>query len=118
MTFHHLSQNPKNLLTRFGTSLRSIIEYCGGMSDTANKVILGGPMMGIAQFDLTVPVIKATSGIVCTMDYKYVEPIACIGCGSCVKSCPMFLMPTRLARLSHIRHWSDADKMGIKPPLS
>ncbi len=77
------------------------------------ELLMGGPMMGIAQFDLSVPVIKATSGIVCTTDFKQVDPIACIGCGACVRSCPMFLMPTRLARLSLIRHWSDADKMGI-----
>jgi len=104
---------PKNLLVTIGTKFSDVIEYCGGLVDETSQVFMGGPMMGIAQFDLSVPVVKATSGIVCTTDYKQVEPLACIGCGACVKSCPMFLTPTRLARLSYIRHWSDADQMGI-----
>jgi electron transport complex protein RnfC len=106
-------KEPKNLLVTIGTKFSDVIEHCGGLVDKTSQVFMGGPMMGIAQFDLSVPVIKATSGIVCTSDYKQVAPLACIGCGSCVKSCPMFLMPTRLARLSYIRYWSDADQMGI-----
>ena len=106
-------KEPKNLMVTIGTKFSDVIEFCGGLVDETAQVFMGGPMMGIAQYDLSVPVIKATSGIVCTTNYKQVEPLACIGCGSCVQSCPMFLMPTRLARLSLIRHWSDADKMGI-----
>lgn len=106
-------KEPKNLLVTIGTRFSDVIEYCGGLIEDTAQVFMGGPMMGIAQYDLSVPVIKATSGIVCTTDYKQVEPIACIGCGSCVKACPMFLMPTRLAHLSLMRHWSNADKMGI-----
>ena len=106
-------KEPKNLMVTIGTKFSDVIEFCGGLVDETAQVFMGGPMMGIAQYNLSVPVIKATSGIVCTTDYKQVEPLACIGCGSCVQSCPMFLMPTRLARLSLIRHWSDADKMGI-----
>lgn len=106
-------KEPKNLLVTIGTKFSDVLEACGGLVDKTAQVFMGGPMMGIAQFDLSVPVIKATSGIVCTTDFRQVDPIACIGCGACVKSCPMFLMPTRLARLSLIRHWSDADKMGI-----
>ncbi len=106
-------KEPKNLLVTIGTKFSDVIEFCGGLVDETAQVFMGGPMMGIAQYDLSVPVIKATSGIVCTTDYTQVEPMACIGCGSCINSCPMFLMPTRLARLSYIKYWSDADKMGI-----
>ena len=106
-------KEPKNLMVTIGTRFSDVIEFCGGLADETVQVFMGGPMMGIAQYDLSVPVIKATSGIVCTTDYKQVEPLACIGCGSCVQSCPMFLVPTRLARLSYIKHWSDADTMGI-----
>jgi len=90
-------KNPKNLLTRFGIPIRALIEYCGGMEDKANKVILGGPMMGIAQFDLDFPVVKGTNSILIKED----EPIReqdCISCGMCIEACPMRLMPTLLAR--------------------
>jgi electron transport complex protein RnfC len=106
-------KEPKNLMVTIGTKFSDVIEFCGGLVDETVQVFMGGPMMGIAQYDLSVPVIKATSGIVCTTNYKQVEPMACIGCGSCVQSCPMFLMPTRLAHLSLLRYWSNADKMGI-----
>lgn len=90
-------KSPKNLLARFGTPIRDLIEYCGGMADKANKVILGGPMMGIAQFDLDFPVVKGTNSILVKED----EPIRerdCISCGMCIEACPMRLMPTLLAR--------------------
>jgi electron transport complex protein RnfC len=106
-------KEPKNLIVTIGTKFSDVIEFCDGLVDETVQVFMGGPMMGIAQYDLSVPVVKATSGIVCTTDYKQVEPIACIGCGSCVKACPMSLMPTRLAHLSLLRYWSNADKMGI-----
>jgi electron transport complex protein RnfC len=97
VTVTGMVRTPKNLLTRFGTPIRSLIEYCGGMSDTANTIILGGPMMGIAQFDLDFPVVKGTNSILVKTD----EPVReqdCISCGMCVEVCPMRLMPTLLAR--------------------
>jgi electron transport complex protein RnfC len=90
-------KHPKNLLTRFGTSLRSLIDYCGGTESGANKVILGGPMMGIAQFDLDFPVVKGTNSLLVIKGKPIVEQ-DCISCGRCIEICPMRLMPTLLAR--------------------
>ncbi len=90
-------KNPQNLLVRFGTPLRSLIEYCGGMDDRANKVILGGPMMGIAQFDLDFPAVKGTNSILVTESTPLKEQ-DCISCGKCIEICPMRLMPTLLVR--------------------
>ena len=90
-------KNPKNLLTRFGTPIRELIEYCGGTDGKANKVILGGPMMGIAQFDLDFPVVKGTNSLLVTED-MLVEEQDCISCGKCIEVCPMRLMPTVLAK--------------------
>jgi len=90
-------RNPKNLLTRFGTPLRNIIDYCGGTNDNANKIILGGPMMGIAQFDLGYPVVKGTNSVL-VIESKSVREQDCISCSRCIEICPMRLMPTVLAR--------------------
>jgi len=72
-------------------------------------------MMGIAQFDLAVPVIKATSGIICTTDstVKKVETSPCISCGSCISACSMNLLPTRLARLTEMKQLEAAEELGI-----
>lgn len=90
-------KNPKNLLVRFGTPLRSLIDYCGGIEGKANEVVLGGPMMGFSQFDLDFPVIKGTNGVI----VKESTPIReqdCISCGKCIEVCPMYLMPTVFPR--------------------
>jgi len=85
---------PQNLRVRIGTSFADLIEQCGGLVD-AGKVINGGPMMGIAQSTLDVPVIKGTSGVLCLKRGEIVrdEPSACLKCGRCVENCPMHLMP-------------------------
>ena len=55
---------PRNLRVRIGTLFSDVVEQCGGLKEATAKVLMGGPMMGIAQAGLMVPVIKGTSGIV------------------------------------------------------
>ena len=43
--------------------LTDVLDYCGGVKDNAVKVVVGGPMMGVTQYDFTAPIMKATSGI-------------------------------------------------------
>ena len=76
---------------------------------------MGGPMMGVAQWDLNVSVIKATSGIICSKDESIikVEQYPCIRCGNCVAACPMNLVPTALARLSEKKNLEMAEKYGV-----
>lgn len=106
---------PKNVLARIGTPFADILNYCGGLKDEASHVFMGGPMMGMAQYNMNVPVVKATSGIVCTAAKG--EPaeraMPCIRCGSCVTACPMFLLPTRIARLSEKDQPEAAEELGI-----
>ena len=53
---------PANYLVRLGTPVRALLE-AAGLRDDARRVVLGGPMMGIAQASLDVPVLKGTSGV-------------------------------------------------------
>jgi len=108
-------RNPKNLLVRIGTSFRELIEYCGGFSEAPGKVISGGPMMGIAQFTLDVPVIKGSSGIVVLSRKEVAEnkPQECIGCARCVDVCPMNLMPTLIVNYVENDRWDLAKEAGI-----
>ncbi len=46
-------KNPKNLIVPVGTPIQNVIDYCGGVTEDAVKIVVGGPMMGVAQFDLT-----------------------------------------------------------------
>ena len=93
---------PKNLLIKIGTSFREIIEQCGGFNGTPGKVIAGGPMMGIAQYSIDIPVIKGTSGILVLTEEEAKLPEAsnCIRCGKCVTVCPINLMPVNISNYS------------------
>jgi electron transport complex protein RnfC len=108
-------KSPKNLIVPVGTSIQNVIDYCGGVTDDAVKIIVGGPMMGFAQFDLHAPVMKATSGIlVLTKDEVAENPeTPCLRCGQCVGACPLNLMPTKLARYSQLNRFDDAEGAGI-----
>jgi len=89
---------PKNLRVRIGTPFAEIIDFCGGLKGKAGKVISGGPMMGIAQYSLDVPVIKGTSGILVFRDedLRLSDSNPCIRCGKCLEACPMQLNPSLL----------------------
>lgn len=107
---------PKNLRVRIGTPFRDVIAFCGGYADDASKLVMGGPMMGLAQATDEVPVIKGTSCILILGKQEApmeVQPRACISCGRCVEVCPMNLIPTMIARLVEHQRWEEAEAYGI-----
>ncbi len=93
---------PCNLLVRCGMPFENVIKAAGGFVKQPNKLIMGGPMMGIAQYTTIVPVVKTTSAILALTDTgeNYKEDVQCIKCGKCVESCPMNLMPLYLNKFS------------------
>lgn len=102
-------RNPSNLLVPLGTPFSHLIDECGGLEDEVDKVIMGGPMMGISQYTLDVPVVKGTSGVlVLTREEAFFEEEkACIKCARCIDYCPMGLLPTTLVRLVKGERWND-----------
>jgi len=103
---------PANLLTRVGTPFEELIEYCGGVGEDVGKVVAGGPMMGIAVYNLSVPVQKSTSGILALKKSQIETPAqtSCIRCGRCAQGCPMHLLPMMLNRATKLRNWEMAEE--------
>lgn len=104
-------KEPKNLLTRMGTPVESLIAKCGGLPEGDVRVLNGGPMMGRALVNLAMPVMKGCSGIV-VMSGKEVlrgKESACIKCAKCVSACPMGLEPYLISKLTRKRAWDDAE---------
>ena len=91
---------PQNFYVRIGTPFHDLIEVAGGLNDKTERVISGGPMMGFAQSDLSVPVVKATNSILCLLKdlNGAADNPVCIRCGKCVEACPMRLQPLYLYR--------------------
>jgi electron transport complex protein RnfC len=93
----------RNLEVLIGTPVIDLIEECGGNRNTLSRIIMGGPMMGVALHDETIPVIKTTNCILVNARIGDV-PLAskgsfampCIRCGSCAAACPVDLLPQQM----------------------
>ncbi len=94
---------PKNLVTRVGTLVSEIIEQCGGFKEgkTVGKIIIGGPMMGIAQYTINIPINKGASGIVCldNAGIKNSKFTKLFKMWRCLDVCPAFLQPLYISAL-------------------
>lgn len=92
-------EKPSNLRVRVGVTFEELLLACGLMQDHCKKIVMGGPMMGMSQSDIDVPVIKGTSGILAFQEPPTYgkEEGACIKCSKCVQVCPMRLMPNFLS---------------------
>ena len=101
---------PKNLLVPVGISYGELIDYCGGLRPDADRIVVGGPMMGFTLGDVKAPVTKGTSGItvLTTDEVREQERRACVRCGRCVDVCPLNLVPTKIAMASRHGDWDVA----------
>ena len=104
---------PANLRARLGTPFSTLVDDCGGLAETTRKVLMGGPMMGLAQTGLDVPVVKGTSCILALEDAGEEQERPCIRCGLCVDHCPMGLVPTRLAKMVRAGDLDAAEAWGV-----
>ncbi len=102
-------RKPGNWVIPFGTKLRDVIEHCGGLTDDAAEIVFGGPMMGLGQANLDVPVLKATGGILvlCEDECKRQDILPCIRCGKCLDACPVFLNPQLMGMLAKAEHFEE-----------
>ncbi|MBU0655750.1 MAG: electron transport complex subunit RsxC [Gammaproteobacteria bacterium] len=103
-----------NYLVPIGTPVRFILEQMGVEADH-EKVILGGPMMGMSLASLDVPITKGTSGVLVFQGREFMEGenqeavFPCIKCGRCVDACPMHLNPAQMAWLAGKRHYAEME---------
>lgn len=103
-----------NVLVPVGTPISYIIEKCGGEKSAPKKVVLGGPMTGVAVKSYDLYVKKTTSGILLLTEEEAAaeEPTPCLNCGMCADHCPMHLMPMDTAFYSNAGDFESAEKLG------
>ncbi len=103
---------PKNLLVPVGTPYQALIDFCGGLTADAARIIGGGPMMGFTLSNLAVPVTKGTSGVVVLTEdeIRDADETQCVRCGRCVDVCPLNLVPTKIALAARHKDWDLAKR--------
>lgn len=106
---------PQNFMVRIGTPFKDLLEAAGGLNDQTERVISGGPMMGMAQQDVNVPVIKATNSILCLLKDKNaaVENPVCLRCGKCANVCPMRLQPLYMYRYVNAENLGELERLNL-----
>ena len=106
---------PRNVRVPIGTSIAEIIDFCGGFKAEPEKILSGGPMMGMAVFSTDVPMIKSNNAILAFAkgDAQLKTERECIRCGRCAQACPMSLMPTLIERYAKIGDVESLNRIGI-----
>jgi len=109
--------SPGNFTTRIGTSIEMLINAAGGYTpESAGKLVMGGPMMGITLDSDQLPVTKATNCIYVPGKKELAqkaEPVACIRCGDCATACPVSLMPQLLLQAHATSDFDRLQQLGL-----
>jgi len=111
----HGLRRPANLIVPVGTKLRDLLGFCEGLTAEAAQVIVGGPMMGLAQANLDAPVTKGTTGVVvlARSEARSDRIYPCIHCGRCLDACPMFLNPALLGDLARMGRYHEMAELHL-----
>ncbi len=106
---------PQNVIAPIGTSVSDLIDFCGGLKESPEKVLYGGPMMGITVPDLSAPVLKNTNAILVLSkkEAKLPQMTACIRCGSCTNTCPFGINPAGIAQAYRKMDFEALEKLNV-----
>ena len=107
--------NPQNVIAPIGTALSDIFAFCGGYKAEPKKILLGGPMMGIAVPDDSVPLLKNNNAILAFAEKEASLPAttACIKCGRCAAACPAGLMPMQIERAYKLKNVDELNRLKV-----
>ena len=92
-------KEPKNVIVPIGTSISDVFDFCGGLKSTPEKILYGGPMMGITVPDMSAPILKNTNAVLAlsAKEARLPKTTNCIRCGACTNTCPFGLAPAAIA---------------------
>ena len=107
-------REPKNVRVPIGTNIGEIIDFCGGFSADPCKLIMGGPMMGVAIVGTDFPILKQNNAILAFAEGDAIlkKETDCIRCGSCASACPLSLTPTNIVRAVKAKDVASLNRMG------
>jgi electron transport complex protein RnfC len=105
-----------NVEALVGTPVQELIDFADGYAQPAARLVLGGPMMGQQFTNTNVPVVKGTSGVLAltAKETGQAEASPCIRCSTCVRACPVGLLPLEMASRIRASDLSAAVAFGLK----
>ncbi|MCM2330595.1 MAG: electron transport complex subunit RsxC [Pseudomonas sagittaria] len=108
--------SPRNLEVPIGTPAQLLLDACGGLQQEPARLLLGGPMMGVALPSPQVPMIKGATGLLALARHELRNDQAspCIRCASCVDACPMGLLPLEMAARARVDDLDGASDYGLR----
>lgn len=106
-----VTKNQGNYFVPIGTKVSELLEYCGAKDP--EKVLYGGPMMGMALYDTEQVITKTNNAVLAFVNVKEPVTTACIRCGRCVRACPLNLMPTLLEQAYDSRDVSELQRLKV-----
>ena len=92
-------EDQRNLTVRIGTPVIELLNQVGYDESRADRIVMGGPMMGFALKDSQAPVTKITNCLLVPTKQEMPHPPPaqpCIRCGQCAEACPASLLPQQL----------------------
>ena len=109
-------KKPQNVIVPIGTSLSDVFDTCGGLISEPEKILYGGPMMGISVPDTSVPILKNTNAILALTKRETKTPkhTACIRCGACANICPFGINPAAMARAYEKKEYEQLPDLGAE----
>lgn len=105
--------NPQNRWVKIGTPIAELIAQCGGYTENAQRLMMGGAMMGVALTDDAMPVTKNCNGLIVSSEVTKTTPAPCIRCGACEQVCPAQLLPQQLYGYSRAENYSQLEKHSL-----
>ena len=109
-------RRPGNFRVRIGTPIAWLIEQAGGYTESAARLLLGGPLMGLALPHDAFPIAKG-SNCVLVLDAhatRDTQPeLPCIRCGECSRVCPARLLPQQLQAYARVLDVAQLDAHGL-----
>ena len=104
---------PKNLIVPIGTPISDVLEFVGGIDENAERIIMGGPMMGNPVVKESAVIEKRNNAILVMKDEKQAVETACIRCGRCADACPMNLYPAMVETAHRLGKTEDYNSLNV-----
>ncbi len=113
-------RTPCNVEALIGTPVEELLTVAGGLVPPVARMVLGGPMMGQQFTDMRVPVVKGTSGVLAltASETGQAEASPCIRCSTCVRACPIGLLPLEMAAFIRVSDLASSVALGLKDCIS